>query len=223
MEKKQFSSSINKIIPVVKLQQGKLPPQVLDFEEVVLGAMMIDKKGVDEVIDILNPEAFYSESHNLIFTAMVKLFEETKPIDLLTVSSQLKKENKLNQVGGDFYLIQLTKKVSSSAHIVYHARIILQKYIQRRLIKISNEIIEDAYDETKDVFDMLDNAESKLYEVTQGNIKKTTVQARDLVIQAKNKIEEIANKEGMSGVPSGFTKIDKITSGWQNSDLIIVW
>ena len=152
----------------------------------------------------------------------VKLFEETKPIDLLTVSSQLKKENKLNQVGGDFYLIQLTKKVSSSAHIVYHARIILQKYIQRRLIKISNEIIEDAYDETKDVFDMLDNAESKLYEVTQGNIKKTTVQARDLVIQAKNKIEEIANKEGMSGVPSGFTKIDKITSGWQNSDLIIV-
>ncbi|MEC7286751.1 MAG: DnaB-like helicase N-terminal domain-containing protein, partial [Bacteroidota bacterium] len=88
MEKKQFSSSINKIIPVVKLQQGKLPPQVLDFEEVVLGAMMIDKKGVDEVIDILNPEAFYSESHNLIFTAMVKLFEETKPIDLLTVSSQ---------------------------------------------------------------------------------------------------------------------------------------
>ena len=222
MEEKQFSSSINKITPVVKLQQGKLPPQVLDFEEVVLGAMMIDKKGVDEVIDILNPEAFYSESHNLIFTAMVKLFEETKPIDLLTVSSQLKKEKKLNQVGGDFYLIQLTKKVSSSAHIVYHARIILQKYIQRRLIKISNEIIEDAYDETKDVFDMLDNAESKLYEVTQGNIKKTTVQARDLVIQAKNKIEEIANKEGMSGVPSGFTKIDKITSGWQNSDLIIV-
>ena len=222
MEEKQISSSINKITTVVKLQQGKLPPQVLDFEEVVLGAMMIDKKGVDEVIDILHPEAFYSESHNLIFTAIVKLFEKTKPIDLLTVSSQLKKEKKLNQVGGDFYLIQLTKKVSSSAHIVYHARIILQKYIQRRLIKISNEIIEDAYDETKDVFDMLDNAESKLYEVTQGNIKTSTVQARDLVIQAKNKIEEIANKEGMSGVPSGFTKIDKITSGWQNSDLIIV-
>ena len=135
------SSSVSNIPPVFSMQKGKLPPQAVDLEEVVLGAMMIDKKGVDEVIDILNPEAFYSESHNLIFTAMVKLFEETKPIDLLTVSSQLKKEKKLNQVGGDFYLISLTQKVSSSAHIEFHARIILQKFIQRSLIKISNEII----------------------------------------------------------------------------------
>jgi len=207
---------------IISLERGKIPPQALDLEEVVLGAMMIDKKGVDEVIDILSPDAFYKEAHQHIFEAIFKLFENSEPIDLLTVSSQLRKDQRLDQVGGDFYLISLTQKVSSSAHIEFHARIILQKFIQRSLIKISNEIIEDSYDETKDVFDLLDKAESKLYEVTQGNIKKSSETAQDLVIQAKKKIEEISNKEGLSGIPSGFDKLDKLTSGWQESDLIIV-
>ncbi len=207
---------------IISLEKGKIPPQAIELEEVVLGAMMIDKKGVDEVIDILSPEAFYKEAHKHIFEAIFKLFENSEPIDLLTVSSQLKKDAKLDSVGGDFYLISLTQRVSSSAHIEFHARIILQKFIQRSLIKISNEIIEDAYDETKDVFDLLDNAEAKLYEVTQGNVKKSTETAQSLVIQAKKKIEEISNKEGLSGIPTGFTKLDKLTSGWQPSDLIIV-
>lgn len=216
---KGYKLETNKII---NLEQGKLPPQALDLEQVVLGAMMIDKKGVDEVIDILSPHAFYKESHRYIFESVFKLFENSEPIDLLTVSSQLRKDGKLDMVGGDFYLISLTQKVSSSAHIEFHARIILQKFIQRSLIKISNEIIEEAYDETKDVFDLLDNAEAKLYEVTQGNVKKSTETAQSLVIQAKKKIEEISNKEGLSGIPSGFTKLDRLTSGWQPSDLIIV-
>ena len=207
---------------IVSLEKGKIPPQAIDLEEVVLGAMMIDKKGVDEVIDILSAEAFYKDAHKHIFEAIFKLFENSEPVDLLTVSSQLKKDEKLNLIGGDFYLISLTQRVSSSAHIEFHARIILQKYIQRSLIKISSEIIEEAYDETKDVFDLLDNAEAKLYEVTQGNVKKSTETAQSLVIQAKKKIEEISNKEGMSGIPSGFDKLDKLTSGWQPSDLIIV-
>ncbi len=207
---------------IISLEKGKIPPQAIDLEEVVLGAMMIDKKGVDEVIDILSPEAFYKDAHKYIFEAIFKLFENSEPIDLLTVSSQLKKDEKLDLVGGDFYLISLTQRVSSSAHIEFHARIILQKFIQRSLIKISNEIIEDAYDETKDVFDLLDNAEAKLYEVTQGNVKKSTETAQSLVIQAKKKIEEISNKEGLSGIPTGFDKLDKLTSGWQPSDLIIV-
>lgn len=207
---------------LIHLEKGKLPPQAIDLEEVVLGAMMIDKKGVDEVIDILSPDAFYKEAHQHIFEAIFQLFENSEPIDLLTVSSQLKKNAKLELCGGDFYLISLTQKVSSSAHIEFHARIILQKFIQRSLIKISNEIIEDSYDETKDVFDLLDKAEAKLYEVTQGNIKKSSETAQDLVIQAKKKIEEISNKEGLSGIPTGFTKLDKLTSGWQPSDLIIV-
>ena len=207
---------------IISLEKGKIPPQAIDLEEVVLGAMMIDKKGVDEVIDILSADAFYKDAHKHIFEAIFKLFENSEPVDLLTVSSQLKKDSKLELVGGDFYLISLTQRVSSSAHIEFHARIILQKYIQRSLIKISSEIIEDSYDETKDVFDLLDNAEAKLYEVTQGNIKKSTETAQSLVIQAKKKIEDISNKEGLSGIPSGFTKLDKLTSGWQESDLIIV-
>ena len=115
---------------VIPLEKGKLPPQAIDLEEVVLGAMMIDKKGVDEVIDILHPDAFYKESHQHIFEAIHTLFEQSEPVDLLTVSAQLKKEGKLEKVGGEFYLIQLTQKVSSSAHIEFHARIILQKFIQ---------------------------------------------------------------------------------------------
>ncbi len=207
---------------IINLEKGKLPPQALDLEEAVLGAMMIDKKGVDEVIDILQPDAFYKEAHKHIFEAIVQLFTDTQPIDLLTVSAQLKKNAKLDIVGGDFYLIQLTQKISSSAHIEFHSRIILQKFIQRSLIKISSEIIEESYDETTDVFDLLDKAESKLYEVTQGNIKRSSETAQSLVIQAKKRIEEIANKDGLSGVATGFEKLDKITSGWQPSDLIII-
>ena len=207
---------------IINFEKGQIPQQAIDLEEVVLGAMMIDKKGVDEVIDILNSEAFYKESHQYIFEAILSLFENSEPIDLLTVSSQLKKDNRLELAGGDFYLISLTQKVSSSAHIEFHARIILQKYIQRSLIKISNEIIEESYDETKDVFDLLDKAEAKLYDVTQGNIKKSSETAQSLVIQAKKKIEAISNKDGLSGIPSGFDKIDKLTSGWQESDLIII-
>lgn len=207
---------------IINLEKGKLPPQAIDLEEVVLGAMMIDKKGVDEVIDILTPESFYKEIHQNIFDAIFKLFQKSEPIDLLTVSNQLKKDGTHEKVGGDFYLISLTQKVSSSAHIEFHARIILQKFIQRSLIKISNEIISDSYDESKDVFDLLDNAESKLYDVTQGNIKKSSETAQSLVIQAKNKIESISNKKGLSGIPSGFNKIDKLTAGWQQSDLVII-
>ncbi|MFV8354391.1 replicative DNA helicase [Flavobacterium sp. XS2P14] len=207
---------------IISLEKGKLPPQVLDLEEAVLGAMMIDKKGVDDVIDILQPDAFYKDAHKHIFEAIVQLFTETQPIDLLTVSAQLKKNAKLELAGGDFYLIQLTQKISSSAHIEFHSRIILQKFIQRSLIRISSEIIEDSYDETTDVFDLLDRAESKLYEVTQGNIKRSSETAQSLVLQAKKRIEEIAGQEGLSGVATGFDKLDKITSGWQPSDLIII-
>ncbi len=207
---------------IINLEKGKLPPQAVDLEEAVLGAMMIDKKGVDEVIDILQPEAFYKDAHKYIFEAIFQLFTDSQPIDLLTVSAQLKKNAKLDLAGGDFYLIQLTQKISSSAHIEFHSRIILQKYIQRSLIKISNEIIEDSYDETTDVFDLLDKAESRLYEVTQGNIKRSSETAQSLVIQAKKRIEEIANKEGLSGIATGFDKLDKVTSGWQPSDLIII-
>ena len=207
---------------VITLKQGKLPPQAIELEEAVLGAMLIDKKGVDEVIDLLEPEAFYKSSHKNIFESIFRLFQNSQPIDLLTVSADLRKNGKLESIGGDYYLVHLTQKVASSAHIEFHARIILQKYIQRSLIRISNEIIESSYKESVDVFDLLDEAESKLYDVAQGNIKKSSYTAQNLVMLAKKKIEEIANKDGLSGVASGFEKLDLLTSGWQPSDLIII-
>ena len=207
---------------VISLQQGKLPPQAIDLEEAVIGAMLIDKKGVDEVIDLLQPDAFYKSAHQNIFESILNLFQNSQPIDLLTVSADLKKNGKLESVGGDYYLVQLTQKVASSAHIEFHARIILQKFIQRSLIRISNEIIESSYKDSTDVFDLLDEAESKLYDVAQGNIKKSSDTAQNLVMLAKKKIEEIANKDGLSGISTGFEKLDALTSGWQPSDLIII-
>ncbi|NVJ88217.1 MAG: replicative DNA helicase [Flavobacteriaceae bacterium] len=207
---------------IISLEKGKVPPQSLDLEEAVLGAMMIDKKGIDDVIDILHSDAFYDNKHKEIYAVIYELFQNSQPIDLLTVSNLLKKNGKLEAVGGDFYLIRLTQKVASSAHIEFHARIILQKYIQRKLISISSEIIESSYDESTDVFDLLDEAEAKLFEVTQGNLKKSSEDAGSLVKQALKKIQEIGNKEGMSGLATGFTKLDALTSGWQPSDLIII-
>ena len=207
---------------IVSLSDGKIPPQAIDLEEAVLGAMLIDEKGVNEVIDILSPEVFYKKSHQLIFESIQRLFRESEPIDLLTVSADLKKNKNFEIVGGDFYLIGLSQKVSSSAHIEYHSRIIQQKFIQRKLITISNEIISKSYNESTDVIDLLDEAESKLYDIAQNNIKGSSETAQNLVIQAKNRIEEISKQEGLSGISTGFEKLDRLTSGWQPSDLIIV-
>ena len=207
---------------IVNLSDGKIPPQALDLEEAVLGAMLIDEKGVNEVIDILSPEVFYKKSHQLIFESIQRLFRESEPIDLLTVSADLKKNKNFEVIGGDFYLIGLSQKVSSSAHIEYHPRIIQQKFIQRKLITISNEIISKSYNESTDVIDLLDEAESKLYDIAQNNIKGSSETAQNLVIQAKNRIEEISKQEGLSGISTGFEKLDRLTSGWQPSDLIIV-
>lgn len=223
MEKRvAFTSSRPNVSSIIALEKGKLPPQAIELEEAVLGAMMIDKKGVDDVIDLLSAEAFYKEEHQYIFEAINQLFNQSQPIDLLTVSEQLKKNGKLEAAGGDYYLIELTQKISSSAHIEFHSRIILQKYIKRSLIRISSEIIEESYDESTDVFDSLDKAESKLYDVNQGNIKRSSETASELVNQAKKRIEEIGSKEGLSGISTGFIKLDALTSGWQPSDLIII-
>lgn len=207
---------------IISLEKGKIPPQAVELEEAVLGAMMIDKKGIDDVIDVLSSDAFYDSKHQEIYAAIYQLFQNSEPIDILTVSNLLKKNGKLEFVGGDFFLIRLTQKVASSAHIEFHARIILQKYIQRKLISISSEIIENAYDDGTDVFELLDDAEAKLFEVTQGNLKKSSEDAGSLVKQALKKIQEIGNSEGMSGLETGFTKLDALTSGWQPSDLVII-
>lgn len=200
----------------------KIPPQAVELEKAVLGAMMISKRGVNEVIDILQIESFYVERHQFIFEAMLNLFNGSSGIDLLTVSKKLKENGNLEKSGGQFYLIQLTKLVSSSAHIEYHARIVMQMFTKRSLIDASNEIIKESFDEANDIFDLLNSAESKIFEISQRNIKKSIVSSKELIKEAKLKIKEISKQKGLSGVPSGFNKVDLITSGWQKSDLIIM-
>ena len=207
---------------ILALQKKKLPPQAMDLEEAVLGALMIDKNAISEVVDILHKDCFYKESHQEIYDSLTDLFNDAEPIDILTVTDKLKKRGKLKFCGGEIYLAELTQKVTSSAHIEFHARIIVQKFIQRKLISISSELISDAFDETTDVIELMDKAEREIFKITEGNIKKNYTKANDLIHEAIKRIEKIGNPEGVSGVPSGFESIDKVTSGWQNSDLVII-
>ncbi|WP_185852659.1 replicative DNA helicase [Blattabacterium cuenoti] len=206
------------------IENGKIPPQALDLEEAIIGSVMIDKKGLDEIIDILFPEVFYKKEHQEIFRSIQQLYQDSKPVDIYTVSNQLRKNGKLEKSGGEFYLIELTQKVISSAHIEYHSRIVQQKFILRKLISISSNIIEHCYEDSTDVFELLDKAESKLFEINQKYLRtKKCETTQYLIRKAIDRIKEIENnKEGLSGIPSGFQKLDKVTSGLQNSDLIIL-
>jgi replicative DNA helicase len=202
---------------------GKLPPQAVELEEAVLGALMLEKDALTAVIDILQPKSFYKEAHGRIFNAIQNLFQRSEPIDILTVTNELKRTGELEIVGGAYYISQLTGRVASAANVEFHARIIAQKYIQRELINISSETIRDAYEDTADVFDLLDKAERNLFSVVEGNIRKNYDKMSTLISQAMKQIETAASqKSGVTGVPSGFTDLDRMTSGWQNSDLVIL-
>jgi len=210
-------------IDQVNFDLGKIPPQAIDLEEAVLGAVMLEKDAVISVLDILKPESFYKEAHQKIFNAIVDLTSKEKPIDILTVTEELRARKKLEEVGGPFYITQLTSRVASAAHIEYHARIVAQKYIQRELIRISSEIQNKAFDESIDVDDLLDFSETELFNIAEGNIKKETAKVNVLIQQAIHQIEEASKrKDSLSGVPSGYTKLDRLTLGWQKSDLIVI-
>ncbi len=206
----------------LSISDGKMPPNALDFERIVIGTFLIDRKGLDHSIDLLTPDVFYDPRHQTIFSSILKLYESNSPIDLMTVIQDLKKNEKLNLAGGDHYIIDLTMGVSSSAHIEYHVRVILEKFILRSLINVSANVIDSSYKETTDVFELLDKAEQSFFEITNGTIKKGFDTANSLVKEAIDKIKSLKDKEGLSGIPSGFTALDKETGGWQNSDLIII-
>src|SRR5215467_8339722 len=202
---------------------GKVPPQAKDLEEAVLGAIMLEKNAFDAVIEILKPECFYVEAHQLIFKAMQSLANKSQPIDILTVAEELRTKEELEVVGGPYYVTRLTNAVVSSAHIEAHARIILQKFIQRELIRISGEIIGDAYEDSTDVFDLLDDAESKLFEITNNHLRKNFDTIDSVLVKTIQRIEDLRHKnEDVTGVPSGYSSLDRVTYGWQNTDLIIL-
>jgi replicative DNA helicase len=202
---------------------GKVPPQARELEEAVLGAVMLEKAAFDLVIEILKPECFYVDAHQRIFRAMQSLAQKSQPIDILTVVEELRLREELEMVGGPYYVTKLTNAVVSSANIEAHARIVLQKFIQRELIRISGEIISDAYEESTDVFDLLDMAESKIYEVTSTHLRNNYESIDSVLVKTIRRIEDLRHKnEDITGVPSGFPSLDRVTYGWQPTDLIIL-
>ena len=203
--------------------QGRIPPQATDLEEVVLGALMLEKDAVNEVIDLLSPDAFYLDKHQKIFAAIKDLFGKSEPIDILTVTNELKQRGELEMVGGAYYISKLTNRVVSAANIEYHARIIMQKHIQRQLILISSDMIHEAFEDTTDVFDLLDKAENNLFQISENNLRRSYDSMQDLVSKAIKEIQNAKNADNkLRGVPSGYTALDQITQGWQKSDLIIL-
>ena len=202
---------------------GKLQPQALPLEEAVLGALMLDREALPLVMEILRPDSFYLEAHQHIYRAIIRLFERSNPVDMLTVTEELRKMGDLDKIGGAYYLVELTNKVASAANIEYHARILAQKHIQRELIRVSTRIIKDAYEDSSDVFTLLDDAEKGLFAITQNNLSRSYESMGSLSAKVLKQIEELAQKkDGLTGVPTGFTDLDRITSGWQPSDLIII-
>ncbi len=202
---------------------GNVPPQAIELEEAVLGALMLEKDSIIAVQEYVEPQAFYKEAHQTIYKAILELSAELQPIDLYTVTDRLKRNRQLSKVGGAVFLAQLTQKVASAAHVEFHAKIIAQKYVQRELIRVSSDIQRRSFDESTDVTDLIDFAEGEIFKVAEGHVKRDVQQSRDILTKTMAAIEEAAKHGGnFSGVPSGYTHLDRTTLGWQPSDLIII-
>ncbi len=202
---------------------GNVPPQAIELEEAVLGALMLEKDSIIAVQEYVVPEAFYTEEHRLIYKAIEELSTELKPVDLYTVTERLKAKKELKKVGGASYLAQLTQKVGSAANVEFHAKIIAQKYVQRELIRSATEIQRRSYDESTDVTELIGYAEGEIFKVAEGHVKRSVQSSKDILARALAQIEEASkNTSSFSGVPSGFMGIDRVTLGWQLSDLIII-
>lgn len=221
--KKTKKRSSNDVLEELNTLLGKVPPQSPELEKAVLGAILIQSSAIYDITNIIQPNSFYIPAHQTIYAAMRSLMQAEKPIDTITVSEELSSKNQLEEVGGLPYLIELTELIGTAAHLEYHARIVQQKYIQRELIKASTEIQKLSYDETKDVDELISFAESEIFKISEGMVKKELVKIGDVMEAAKKSIEKAAESKGSyRGVPSGFTDLDRLTSGWQPSDLIIV-
>ena len=222
-EKEKTISSKRKRVEVVVTEIGKIQPQALDLEKIVLGALMLERDAYATISELLRHECFYDKKHELIFEAIADLAVSGRPVDMITVVEQLKKNGTLKNAGDMSYIAELTNNVAGTAHLEFHAQMIAQKYLARELIRFSGLIQGQAFDESIDVNELMQEAESKLFEISQRNIKKDAVQINPIINEAIIAIQNAARKkEGLSGLNSGFTELDKITSGWQNSDLIII-
>ncbi len=215
---------ITKKSDVTPLLYGKLPPQATDIEEAILGAIMVESNKLSEVLDIIqSPECFYVEANKLIYGAIRSLFDKGSPVDFMTVCEELKRNSELELAGGYYYVTSLTKDVITTSHVEEHARIVMQKFIMRELIRMSGQVINDAYEDSTDVFDLLDKAESNLYDITDKHLRKNFNSISNIVMNTLKEIQETRNKqEDFTGIPSGYRDLDRLTGGWQKTDLIIL-
>ncbi len=203
--------------------EGRVPPQAVDVEMSVLGAMLIEKEAIARALDLLNEDAFYKEAHRLIFQAMVALFDRSEPVDLVTLTEELRRRGVLEKVGGSYYLTELTNRIPSAANIEYHAKIVLEKALMRQLIASSNEVSGRAYEDSEDAFDLLDEAEQKIFKISEQHLKRSFISMNQALHQTMEMLESIHGKHsGITGVPSGFTALDNILGGFQKSDFVVV-
>ena len=209
--------------PIPKSQTGKLPPRDTELEEVVLGALMLEKDAYMNVADILTPDAFYDPVNAKIYEAISTLGLNQRPIDMMTVTEQLRKNGTLEEVGGAVHVTELTARVYSAANVEYHAKIVSQKHLARRLISFATKIEAEAFDESNDVDDLLQEAEGQLFDISQTHLKREVTQIDPVLNLAIEQIQTAANTQtGLSGLQTGYRDLDRMTSGWQNSDLIII-
>lgn len=221
-EKRSYNRKQNNTISLEELS-GRIPPQALDLEEAVLGGIMVEQDAFVLVSEMLTSEAFYRDANRQIYSAIVDLAQRQEPIDLYTVTEELKRKGQLDEVGGAAHLAAITQRVGSAAHIEYHAKIVVQKYVQRMLIHAATNIQQKAFDEQEDVEELINYSEQEIFKIAEGSLKSDVRPISSIITEALHNIDEASQREeGLSGVPSGFTALDRLTSGWQKSDLIIV-
>ena len=209
--------------PTEGQSEGRVPPQAVEIEMAVLGAMLLEKEAISKALEILDESVFYKPSHQMIFKAMVSLFEKNEAVDSITLVEELRRRAQLDEIGGHVYISELTMRVTSAANVEYHAKIVLEKALLRNLISASTEMTSRAFNETEDALDLLDDAEQKIFQISEKRMKKSFMSMRDAVFNTMEMLESIHGKHsGVTGVPSGFSQLDNLTGGFQPSDLVIV-
>jgi replicative DNA helicase len=202
---------------------GRVPPHATDVEQSVLGALLLERDAIPKAVEILTEQSFYSTKHRRIFAAVTVLFEKSSPVDLITLTEELRRREQLEEIGGAYYLTELTTQVASAANVEYHARIIAEKYLLREMIETMTTLVGEAYDPSSDAFELLDKAEADIFQISDTQMRRPAVSMSDVIKTTLQQLEAIHGKEGgITGVPSGFSRLDEYTSGWQRSDLIIV-
>ncbi|MCH8125004.1 replicative DNA helicase [candidate division KSB1 bacterium] len=201
----------------------RIPPQSIEAEMSVLGSMFLDREATGKAIEILDESAFYKDIHRIIYLAAISLYEKSEPVDIITLTEELTRQKQLEQIGGSYYLTELAESVPSAANVEYHAKIVLEKSLLRKLINVGNNISLEGYSPEKEVFDIIDKAEQAIFSLAEKRLQKGFLDINPIMHETFEQIEKLHSKEGgISGVASGFKKLDEMTAGFHNSEFIVI-